>query len=92
MLKPGAEIAIVAETSFWDSPRMLYVLKAKQVRLMSFTFTIFDLSRGVGEGHNSKPSGAAAKPPGGQTALDSSCPAAVLGTGRCCSDATFEAC
>ncbi|CAE7479922.1 unnamed protein product, partial [Symbiodinium necroappetens] len=31
----GAEIAIVAETSFWDSPRMLYVLKAKQVTTQS---------------------------------------------------------
>ena len=33
MLTPGAKIAIVAETSFWDSPRMLYILKAEQVRL-----------------------------------------------------------
>lgn len=31
----GAEIAIVAETSFRDSPRMLYVLKAKQVTTQS---------------------------------------------------------
>ena len=38
------------------------------------------LSLGGTEGHNSKPSGAAAKPAGGQRALDPSCPCpAVLG-------------
>ncbi|CAE6914425.1 unnamed protein product [Symbiodinium natans] len=31
----GAEIAVVAETSFWDSPRMLYILKAAQVTTQS---------------------------------------------------------
>ena len=33
LLVPGVEIVISAETSFWDSPRMLYILKIEAVPL-----------------------------------------------------------